>query len=180
MQSGKRQSSSPIISRKSTSPYGSLKASAAKKSILNLNSSGASRKGSKLSQGIPASSDSDKATCGFFSSPLTSQTISLASSKTIRPFVLNVSPFPTNEALIGAFAAVHFRSRAMASSRDELMFLRAAVSLGFERAVALAATHRWKCQRPLRALRAVLQARSKDIESEVLRASQLRHTGGRA
>jgi hypothetical protein len=44
----------------------------------------------------------------------------------------------------------------MASSPDELIFLRAAVNLGFDLAVYLAAKHHWKCQRPLQALRAEL------------------------
>ena len=160
-----QESSSVASSRKSKYPYGNLKASAAKKSILNLRSSGASSNGSKLSHGTATRSESDRTTKGLSSFPRTIQTLDSFSSSKIRPIILNVSPFPTKEALICAFAADHFLSRSMASSRDELMFLPAAFSLGSERAACLATKHRWKCQRPLRALRAMLNEHDRNYDA---------------
>src|ERR1700686_2994927 len=148
-------------SLKSKLPQGRSNASATKKSNRSLSSSGASSNGSNVSHGEASFISRDKATvsgnCTLPTKPsLTTNHNFDSSPKTIRPVTLNDSPFPRKEALIGAFAASHFRNRDMASSRDELIFLRAAVSLGFTRAADLAAIHHWKCQRPLQALLAVL------------------------
>lgn len=153
-----RQSVSPsAISLKSKLPQGKSKDSATIKSIFHFVSSGASTKGSKVSHGRVELSVNERAGRQLPSASLAaSQTVRPSPLNTTRPVTLKDNPFPTNEALIGAFAASHFRSRDMASSRDERIFLRAAVSLGFNRAADLAVMHRWNCQRPLRALRAVL------------------------
>jgi hypothetical protein len=159
-------SSREASSRKSTSPYGSRKASAITKGKV-AQTSGASRNESKLSQGTACFSDSVRAILGFLHSrSTTSQINSISSSNTNLPLALNESPDPTNEAANGAFVSVHFRNRDMASSPDELIFLRAIINLGFERATILASKSHWQCQRPLRALLAAMNEPGKSYTKQ--------------
>jgi len=53
-------------------------------------------------------------------------------------------------------SAFHLFNMGIASSRDERIFLLTAVALGLEEAIYQASIYRWKCQRPLRVLRAMM------------------------
>lgn len=151
-------------SKRSKCPQGSLKASATKKSCANCSSLGASTSGSNLSHGVAVVKDT-----ASVASPasLTSHSLVLSSLNRRKPTATNPSPAPRNDALILAFAAAHSLRRDRASSDDEVTFLRAAVNFGFEGAVYLAAKLHWKCQRPLRALRAMLGERTTSTEPTV-------------
>jgi len=140
-------------SSKSKLPIGRRSATAEKKSNLKRIASGAASKGSNVSGNSTVPKETTNLTC--LSSELKNSSES-SDASAIRPCATKLRFADRNETLIMAFAATHAFSRDMACSRDELIFLRAAVNFGFEGAVFLAAITGWQCQRPLRALSAKL------------------------
>ena len=65
---------------------------------------------------------------------------------------------PTNREVL---SSTHLWSNALASSSDEIMFVTLVESEGLKVAIAIASMFHWQCQRPLRALRAMMNGRGK-------------------
>ena len=169
-----RSSKDQPISNKPSVPCGKLNSTAAKKSILNLCSSGASSNGSilrisfaeairRVNECFPDDSSTK------YNSPPRNEGV---------PKANKVIPSLANEALnFGAgFVASHLANCFFAScSSDELIFLQIVANCGPKSAVYLAARHQWRCQRPLRAL---LEALNEFGKSYTTRSTEPPHTSG--
>jgi hypothetical protein len=152
--------SGEATSNKSRYPPGTRNACDTKKSILNRISSGKSTSGSRCSVGAALGTNNQRTILP--ESSTSHNLVSASSSNAKVPSTRIISEAFENEALILDFFSTHFLSCDMASSCDELIFLRIAANFGFPAATQLAAKYRWQCQRPLQALRAAIDAHGKN------------------
>jgi hypothetical protein len=73
--------------------------------------------------------------------------------------------------LSGIWKALHLVSFSTASL-DELSLLSTVATVGLERAIDLASKHKWKCQRPLQALRAMMNGHGKSYTKQSAKTRQ--------
>lgn len=90
----------------------------------------------------------------------------------------NPTPLPANTTSIGNEASLHLMKNGIASSSDEIMFVLTAERFGLTIATYLASKFHWKCQRPLRALRAMTGEHGKSYTKRS--AARKRPSGARA
>ena len=91
----------------------------------------------------------------------------------MKPTPLNPCEEPEKITLNSTVSAFHLFSKGVATSSDEIMFALVSEKFGLTTATRLAAKYGWKCHRPLRELRAMLNEQGKGYTKRVKMARQV-------
>jgi hypothetical protein len=142
-----------------------------KKSTLHRSSSGASNNGSVRENRSPIIGNETSGTGGSESS--IRYTLSSSWKIITLPTTDIIKPSCMNKARIRDFALRHLFNCEIASTRDENLFLGILTQFSYETAIYLAARHRWKCQRPLRALLVAMSESDRNCNAQSAKRKRL-------